>query len=321
MLWLDDQALLRHQRRNTLQSIAILAAIALWMGLVGYAFAGSDGVILGIMGTAAVLLLEPMQSVRLFQYLFGAVRLAPSQAPRLYEIVGELARRAGLDRTPTILYIPSPGLSAMSTEAGGEPVVALSDGMIQAMSPRELTGVLAHEISHLRHRDVRLLRLAEASGRLTAVMSFIGLVLAAAYLPAAALAGQMTEVPFLPILLLMFAPLVSDLMMLSLSRTREFAADAGAAELTGDPEGLAKALMRLERLHAGANWELGRRGGPLRWLRWIRTHPTTEERVRRLAELAPRRPRPVLVIPETLFNPEITIRRGLPPWMLPPWLR
>ncbi len=322
MPWMNDHSRRRHRRRNALHSAVMVAAIAAWMGLVGYSFAGADGVLLAVLGVVAVLVLEPMQSLRLFQYLFGAVRLAPAQAPRLYAIVAELARRAGLERPPAILLIPGPALAAMSTETEGAPVVALSEGMIRAMPARELTAVLAHEISHLRHRDVRLLRLADATGRLTALMSFTGLLLAAFYLPAAALTGETAGAPFAAILLLVLAPPISDLMALALSRTREFAADAGAAELTGDPEGLAKALLRLERLHAAATWEHGRRGRPLRWWRWIRTHPGTEERVRRLAELAPpRRAAPLARLPDTAFSPEIIVRRTAPPWAPPPWLR
>jgi heat shock protein HtpX len=133
-------------------------------------------------------------------------------------------------------------------------------------------------------------------------VALAGVVLVLLYVPELRAMGGS---PGLPLLLLLAAPLVSDLLALTLSRTREFDADAGAAELTGDPAGLIDALARIS-LAQGENWETLRRGGGLRWLRLIRTHPTTDERVARLRELAPAAPPRWLVLPEVMM-PDVTM--------------
>jgi heat shock protein HtpX len=139
----------------------------------------------------------------------------------------------------------------------------LTDGMIRTLSLRELSGVLAHEISHIRNGDLWLMGLADTVSRLTRMMSLFG-----------------------QILLLVLAPTIGALLQLALSRTREYDADLGGALLTGDPMALAGALRKLERYGRGL-WESllmpGRRN-PNPSL--LRTHPPTEERIRRLAALS-----------------------------------
>jgi heat shock protein HtpX len=139
--------------------------------------------------------------------------------------------------------------------------------------------VLAHEVAHIRNRDLWLLGLADSIQRLTRGLSTAGVILLVLSFPLLALGAA--TVPFDLVLLLVFAPIVSVLLALALSRTREFEADRTAAELTGDPLGLASALRQLERSQRGL-WDLflprpQSAGGRL----W-RTHPAAEERIRRL---------------------------------------
>lgn len=281
----DRAALARHRRRNRWESLAILAGMGAWMALIGWLVFGPAGIGWSALGAMALLLVQPVRSTTLLRALYGAVPLHPAEAPGLFSLEGELARRAELERVPPLLYIPRPELIALSTGWGRNAAIALSDGMLRALPGRELAAVLAHETSHIRDGDLKLLRLAEAAGRLTRFLSLFGLMLLAFYLPAAAMVGA--ALPLGPVALLVLAPMVGDLLMLKLSRTREFAADAGAAELTGDPVGLMAALERIEVRQAGG-WERLIRLRPPAWLRWIRTHPTIEERLRRLRELAPR---------------------------------
>lgn len=291
---LDDSALIRQKTRNRLRSLALLAGMTLWMALVGWLAAGDLGVLWAAGGTALLLLAQPVRSTTLLRALYGARPLSPFQAPDLHAVVAELSRRAGLERVPELLLIPRPQLAALSTGWGRDGAVALSEGMIRLLDGRELVAVLAHEISHLRAGDLRLLRLAEATGRLTRTLALTGMLLIAVYWPELEVAGA---VPLLPLVLLAAAPLVGDLLILTLSRTREFDADAGAAELTGDPEALASALTRLELIQGGG-WERLRARPPMPgWLRLIRTHPTTAERLARLRELAPPQPPRWLVLP------------------------
>ena len=298
---MDADALARQHRRNTWRSLLIMAGIGLWMALVGWLVAGGMGIVWAAAGTVIVLVVQPVRSTTLLKALYGAVPLSASQAPGLYALMAELARRAGLQRVPPLLYIPRGDMIALSTGWGRDGTVALSDGMLRGLPARELAGVLAHEISHLRAGDLKLLRLAEAAGRLTRTMALFGVVLLVLYMPEIIEAGGS---PLLPMLLLMGAPVISDLLALTLSRTREFEADAGAAALTGDPGALIGALSRLEALQGGG-WERLRRPMPA-WLRLICTHPTTEERVARLRELAP-------PVPRWLVVPEVLVPGGLAP--------
>jgi heat shock protein HtpX len=179
--------------------------------------------------------------------------------------------------------------NAFAVGSPEDSVVAVSDGMLRLMGPRELAGVLAHEVSHVAHRDLWLMALADAIGRLVALASLFGQLLLLVTLPLA-LVG-MAEVPWLALLVLILAPSAVNLLQLALSRAREFDADLGAAELTGDPEGLAAALGRLER-RTGRAWEdLLMPGRRVPEPSLLRTHPPTEERVERLRALVPRRPR------------------------------
>ncbi|MBC7953969.1 MAG: M48 family metalloprotease [Rhodospirillaceae bacterium] len=300
---LNSAILARHHRRNRLQSLLIMAGIGGWMALIGWLVVGPEGIVWAVVGTVLVLLVQPVRSTTLLKALYGAVPLAPAEAPGLHGLMRELSVRAGLDRVPPLLYIPRRELVALSTGWGADGAIALSDGMLRHLPGRELAAVLAHETSHLRSGDLKLLRLAEAAGRLTRMLSLLGLLLILIYLPA------LNQSPTLALALLVFAPMVNDLLTLKLSRTREFDADTGGAELTGDPDGLIRALTRIERLQGG-NWERLMRGPGLKWFNWIRTHPTTGERVERLRELAPQPLPQWLSVPQSLLMPSLL---GLPP--------
>lgn len=295
MAFLDSAALRRHRRRNHLHSLLVLAGIGGWMAMVGWIIAGTAGIVWAVAGAMVMLMVQPVRSVTLLRALFGAEPLSPAQAPGLCALVVALAERAGLERVPPLLYIPRRELVALSTGWGGDIALAVSDGMLAALSGRELAAVLAHEVSHLRHGDLRILRLAEAAGRLTRFLSLFGVLTVLFYMPVAMFSGQ--SLPILPVLLLVAAPLASDLLGLDLARTREFAADAGAVELTGDPRGLMAALAHIQRLQ-GDSWERLMRLPA--WLSLIRTHPTTEQRLTRLAELEPRPAHAWLVVPDEL---------------------
>jgi heat shock protein HtpX len=143
--------------------------------------------------------------------------------------------------------------------------------------------VLAHEVTHIQHNDLRVMSFAHLIGRMTGVLSTLGQVLLFLNLPLL-LFGR-SPVSWLGVVLLLFAPTLSNLLQLALSRTREFDADLGAAQLTGDPVGLAMALKKMERFEENVLRQVfvpGYRTGDRSLLR---THPEMGERVRRLLEL------------------------------------
>jgi heat shock protein HtpX len=282
----DAEALRRQRLLNWLQSAVLLVGLLALAAISGALFAGTEGVIIAAAIASLFLVLNPVSGEVLFQYVYGAVPLTPASAPRLSALVSELARRAEFRRTPTLFLIPAPVLQAMASGSREAPAIGVTSGLLQTMSSRELTAVLAHEISHIRHGDMFVMRLAVGAGSMTRAMSTAGMFLLIAYFPVFWSTG--VSLSPIAIVLLVAAPTVSDLLELSLSRRREFLADAGAVELTGDPPALARALERIEAIQ-GDDWErFTARGG--RWLRWFRTHPTTAERIERLnAMVAPQR--------------------------------
>jgi heat shock protein HtpX len=299
-LRLDPAALARQRAINRLHAALLFLGLAALAGMTGLVVLGPDGLVLGAAMVLAFLLLDPVvPGDLLFRQAFGAVRLRPRQAPWLFAMTDELARRAELGRSPAVYLIPSRVLQAMAAGTQDAPAVAVTHGLLEALPPRELAAVLAHELAHIRHDDVFAMRTAAAAASLTRMMAMLGLALVGLSLPAYWALGQVP--PVAAIILLFVAPLAGDLLTLSLSRRREFLADAGAVELTGDPAALASALTRIHRLQ-GDDWErIVARG--LGWLRWLRTHPRAEARIRRLA---------AMVEPVQVGLPTWVRRHGLP---------
>jgi heat shock protein HtpX len=282
VLRLDAAALARQRAVNRLHAMMLFLGLASLAGITGFIVAGPDGLLLGAAMVLLFLLLDPVvPGDVLFRQAFGAVRLVPGQAPGLFDMLEDLARRADLRARPAVYLIPSRVLQAMAAGTTSAPSIALTLGLLQALPPRELAAVLAHELAHIRHCDVFAVRIAAAAASLTRMMAMLGLALLTLWLPAYWSLGQVP--PVAAILLLVAAPVASDLLTLSLSRRREFLADAGAVELTGDPAALASALARIHRLQ-GDDWERMMARG-LGWLRWLRTHPGAEARIRRLAAM------------------------------------
>ena len=202
--------------------------------------------------------------------------------------------RAELPAMPRLYYVPSRMMNAFAVGKPEDSAIAVTDGLLRGLSLRQLTGVLAHEISHVRNGDLKVMALGDVLTRLTGLMSTFGLIALAFSLPAMMAAGL--QVPWLAILLLIFAPTIGGLMQLALSRAREYDADLDAAGLTGDPQGLASALVTLER-RQGRLWEgLLLPGSRLPDPSLLRTHPRTEDRVERLMSLTPA-PQPSIDVP------------------------
>ncbi|MDX1711726.1 MAG: zinc metalloprotease HtpX, partial [Rhodovibrionaceae bacterium] len=176
-------------------------------------------------------------------------------------------------------------LNAFSLGSPKDSAIAVTDGMLRNLNLREFAGVMAHEVSHIRHNDLWVMGLADTITRLTRIMSLMGIVLFFINVPLL-LVGQ-AVIPWLGVLVLIFAPTLGSLLQLALSRAREYDADMDAAGLTGDPEGLASALEKLER-HQGRFWEeIFAPGRRIPDPSLLRTHPATEDRVTRLRSLEP----------------------------------
>lgn len=288
----------RHRLGNALQSVLLVAAMAGLLGLLGWVVAETQGLIVAIVACLLVALLGPRISPRLVLRMYRAGVIRAQQAPRLYAILQELSRRAGLSRMPQLYYIPSPMLNAFAVGDRDNAAIAMTDGLLRNLDERELTGVLAHELSHVRHNDMWVMNLADIIGRMTVALSQFGLFMLFFGLPLVLLGAIDISLPM--VLLLIFAPTLTALLQLALSRTREYDADLGAVELTGDLPGMIAALRKLERRQGGWMERIFMPGRRQPEPALLRTHPQTEERIARLRELAPRQPSSGLFVDRTL---------------------
>lgn len=285
-LGIDQHILRRHRWNNRFQSLLLLGFMGGFLALLGGLLWGSSGVLMLLVAGAVGVLFNPALSPRWVMRLYRATPLAPQSVPSLGLLLNQLSERAGLPAVPTLYYVPSRALNAFAVGSRDDAAIAVTDGLLRNLNQRELVGVLAHEISHVAHNDLWVIGLADLFTRATGLLSLLGQLLLLVNLPLLAV-GAVT-VNWFAVLLLIFAPTISTLAQLALSRTREFDADLGAASLTGDPRGLASALDKLERAQGG--W-LERIFMPSRRLPvpgWLRTHPETAERVARLMQLQPR---------------------------------
>uniref|UniRef100_UPI002614BD5B zinc metalloprotease HtpX n=1 Tax=Geobacter sp. TaxID=46610 RepID=UPI002614BD5B len=158
-----------------------------------------------------------------------------------------------------------------------------SDGILRLLTLRELVGVLGHEMSHIGCGDTWVMSFADVVSRLTRAISFLGQVLVLINLPLFILGKY--AMPWGPIILMTFAPTISALLQLSLSRTREYEADLSGALLSGDPAGLASALAKLEEQQQQLLKRTLIPGRTTIEPSILRTHPVTDERLRRLAAI------------------------------------
>ncbi len=280
---MKPEHLIKQKLTNLFHSGFLLGSMGLLIGLLGWIIYGVSGLLVAIFTGTIILALAPRISARMLLRANGAREIDVHSIPDLYRILLKLARRARLKSAPRLYYLPSDAMTAFTVGGRDEPSIAVTAGLLQELSFRELTGVLAHEVSHIRNNDTGILMLAGVLNQVTRLLSMIGLFLLFLYLPDF-LAGNAGLNIFLPLLLLC-APTASTLLWLALSRTREFAADLEAARLTEDPLGLASALERLEQGSRGFPWHVLFPAPEVPGLKLLLTHPPTKARVRRLLEL------------------------------------
>ncbi|MGF7007756.1 zinc metalloprotease HtpX [Aminobacter sp. BE322] len=283
----DALNLLEHRRNralNTLQTWLLGGGSLLLLAVTAWAFGGGTGILYAVVFGAVSMWAVRRISPQMVLSMYKARQVIPADFPAGFRIVEELARRAELPAVPKLYVIPSKMMNAFAVGRRDDAAIAVTDALARNLTPRELAGVLAHEISHIAHEDVKVMAFADMVSRFTSFMSTVGLV--SLFFNLAGFAGGFrAQVPWLAVLVLLAAPTIGGLLQMALSRTREFDADLGAVTLTGDPDGLASALTKLERTQ-GRVWEnillpSGRIPDPS----ILRTHPLTADRVARLRAL------------------------------------
>lgn len=269
---------------NMFQTFIIISGMAALFGALGWTIFGKMGLVWALVLAFVLSLTTPRISPHMVLRMYGARNLSYSEARGLHDIISDFSRKARLTNVPQIYYVPSKVMNAFSVGVRENSAIAVSDGLIRHLNRREISGVLAHEVGHIANNDLKLHALADVMTRITSTLSFFGQILILFYLPLAIFSR--THISFVLILLLIFAPTLSMMLQLALSRTREFNADLTAARLSGDPMGLASALKKMETYDRSI-WDiifLPGRKVPQPSL--LRTHPHTKERVEKLMSLA-----------------------------------
>lgn len=282
---------------NHLKTIVLLGALSALLVGIGNVVAP------GYLGFFAVMALAMNVgayyfSDRMVLRMHGAQEVDPSQAPQLHAMVRELAAKAELPM-PRVFIMDDPQPNAFAT--GRDPahgVVAVTSGILEMLSPRELRGVLAHELAHIKNRDILVSTIAACvTGVITYAAHAIG------FMGMGASHGDEEgegASPFGGILMALVAPIAATLIQLGISRSREYLADETGAAISGDPLALASALARMEQAAShvpsyaaqpatASLFIVNPFAGGGGMTRLFSTHPQTADRIARLEALAGRR--------------------------------
>jgi heat shock protein HtpX len=280
---------------NQIKTVLLLGALSVVLiglgGLLGPGYLYAFTALAALMNLGAY-----FYSDRLVLATSGAREVSPAEAPRLHSMVEELAVRAGIAK-PRVYVIDDPHANAFATGRNPEKgVVAVTTGIMELLSPRELRGVLAHELAHIQNRDILVASVAAA---LASAVSSIANVFQFSALFGGGSASQEDEEggsPLAALAMAFVAPIAATLIQLGISRSREFLADETGARISGDPEALARALEKLELAaqHVPGHAQPATASlyivNPLAGLSglagWFSTHPPLRERIERLRALA-----------------------------------
>jgi len=274
-----------NQIRTTIL-LAVMTALILWIGQL---FGGRQGMIIALLLAAGMNFFSYWYSDKIVLKMYRAQEASPQQAPELYEMVQTLSRKAGLPM-PKLFIIPKEAPNAFATGRNPEhAVVAVTQGLLNLMDRDEVTGVLAHEMAHVKNRDILI-------GSIAATMAGAIMVLASMARWTAIFGGGSNDdeggggaIGLIAMSLL--APFAAIVIQMAISRSREYLADSTGAGFAGTPEGLARALDKLGRyskkLPMNANPSTAHMfivnplsGRSLMSL--FSTHPPLEERIARL---------------------------------------
>ena len=277
---------------NWIKTGILMASLMALFMLAGHAIAGPQGVRMAFFLALAMNFFSYWFSDKIVLAMYRAKPVSEEEAPGLHELVAQLAERAGIPK-PRVCVIPSETPNAFATgRSPSKGVVAVTTGIMQILDKRELAGVIAHELSHIKHRDTLISTIAAT---IAAAISYLGYL--AMFMGGGRRDGEGGN-PFAALLMFILAPIAAMVIQMAISRSREYAADERGARIAGEAGGLASALQKLERGPAmqafrGAettenlfivNPFRGGRGSSVAKL--FSTHPATVERVARLQALS-----------------------------------
>ena len=278
---------------NTVKTLGLMVFMTLLLVFVGAALGGRGGMVMAFAMAAIMNVGMYWFSDKIVLRMYRAQPVTEAEAPELYAIVHTLVQKAGLPM-PKVYIIPDETPNAFATGRNPEhAVVAVTQGIMRILSREELSGVIAHELAHIKHRDM-------LTGTIVATIAGAISMLAQMAQWSMIFGGRRDDdeggSPIVALVMMIVAPIAAMLVQMAISRTREFEADKGGAQIAGNPSGLANALLKLEKgsqlvpmtdaKPATAHMFIVNplTGGGL--LKLFSTHPPIAERVARLNEMA-----------------------------------
>lgn len=277
---MNDTLFIQTRMFNELKTYLLILLMALLLGLLAYILAGGILALFAFLFVGLTYVFSPIMAPALVMRFFRARPLGYMDAPHVHRMLRSLSSRAGLEQLPDLYVIPSGVMAAFASGDSQKSAIALSAGVLNKLEPEEIAGITAHEISHIQNNDMRGMWFALLMSRVTELLSLAGQVLLFINLPLILL--SQISISWLPIAVLILAPSLSFLIQLSLSRVNEFNADLGSAKLLGSPEPLISALSKIEYGQRGFFGYFFPQRKSDNESALFRTHPPTEERIRRL---------------------------------------
>lgn len=277
---------------NIMKTAILMAAITALFVVIGSMLGGRQGMMLALLFALGMNFFSYWFSDKMVLRMYNAQEVDAGSAPQFYAMVQELAQRAGLPM-PRVYLIQEDAPNAFATGRNPEhAAVAATTGILRVLSARELRGVMAHELTHVKHRDILISTIsATMAGAISALANF------AMFFGGRDEEGRPVN-PLAGILVAILAPLAAGLIQMAISRAREFEADRGGAEISGDPAALAAALQKIEAYARGVPFQTAEAHPATAQMmilnplhaggldRLFSTHPSTEERVSRLMQMA-----------------------------------
>lgn len=276
---------------NTFRTGLLLAGLTGLFLAIGYLMGGQGGMVLAFLFAAGTNLFAYWNADKMVLSMQGARQVDRATAPEYYDIVATLAQRANLPM-PKVYIMDNPQPNAFATGRNPEnAAVAATTGLLQTLSPSEIAGVMAHELAHIKNRDTLVMTLTATLAGAVSMLANFGLLFG----------GRDRNSPLGPLgglVLVILAPLAAMIVQLAVSRTREYEADRGGAEISGEPLSLASALHKISSVAERVPNEAAEANpamahlfivNPLSGQRMdnlFSSHPATENRVAELQKMA-----------------------------------
>lgn len=281
---------------NTVKTTLLMTVLTVLLVLVGDFIGGNNGMVFAFVFALAMNFGSYWFSDKIVLAMYRAKEITTEQNPTIFEIVQDLTTRAGLPM-PRIYMIDSDQPNAFAT--GRDPqhaAVAVTSGIMRLMPKNELRGVIAHELAHVKHRDILISSIAATiAGAITMLANIAQWAMIFGGFGGRSSGDDEGGNPIAALVMIIVAPIAAMLVQMAISRSREYDADEGGAKISGDPMALANALRRLET----AKEEIPMKATPATAHMFIvnplsgrslknmfSTHPPIEDRIARLEEMA-----------------------------------